>query len=236
MVRLPICLALIFAFCSPHFAQGAPRVTAADYKIFAEEGDESAQYHLGIIYRDGQGVPQDYAESAKWFRKAATQKTTSSDRANGTRFFYIVTSQTALGAMSFNGWGVPKDYAEALKWFRKAAEMGEPDALFYLGNMYANGLGVPKDYAEALKWYRKGAYSGSEGACLMVGLYYALGDKGLPKDHVEAYAWCNIAATLKQQEAKRLRDGLNLTPEEKARAQKRSTELFDEIERKKFWK
>lgn len=235
MVRLPICLALIFAFCSPHFAQGAPRVTAADYKIFAEEGDESAQYHLGIIYRDGQGVPQDYAESAKWFRKAATQKTTSSDRANGTRFFYIVASQAALGSMCYYGLGVPQDYAEALKWYRKAAEMGEPDALSSIGSMYKNGLGVPKDYAEALKWYRKAAYSGSGAACMMIGLSYYLGDKGLPKDDVEAYAWLNIASTLKGPETTQLRD-IKLTPEQKARAQKRSTELFDEIERKKFWK
>ena len=32
-----------------------------------------AQYFLGLMYGEGQGVPQDYAEAVKWHRKAAEQ-------------------------------------------------------------------------------------------------------------------------------------------------------------------
>ena len=41
-----------------------------------------AQYNLGQMYKFGEGVPKDYAEAFKWFRKALnrempTRRTTS---------------------------------------------------------------------------------------------------------------------------------------------------------------
>ena len=39
----------------------------------AKEGNAPAQFNLGVMYRDGQGVPQDDAQAAAWFRKAAEQ-------------------------------------------------------------------------------------------------------------------------------------------------------------------
>ena len=46
------------------------------YKLFlplAEQGNTDAQYNLGVSYRDGQGVQQDYKEAAKWYRLSAEQ-------------------------------------------------------------------------------------------------------------------------------------------------------------------
>ncbi len=39
----------------------------------AEEGDASAQFHLGFLYRQGWGVPEDYTEAVRWLRKSANQ-------------------------------------------------------------------------------------------------------------------------------------------------------------------
>jgi len=39
----------------------------------AEQGDAMAQYTLAGMYAQGQGVPQDYAEAARWCKKAAEQ-------------------------------------------------------------------------------------------------------------------------------------------------------------------
>ena len=36
-------------------------------------GGRKAQNNLGVMYAQGLGVPLDYAEAAKWFRKAADQ-------------------------------------------------------------------------------------------------------------------------------------------------------------------
>ncbi len=42
-----------------------------EFRSLAELGDAVAQYSLGLMYYHGRGVPQDYAEAAKWYRKAA---------------------------------------------------------------------------------------------------------------------------------------------------------------------
>ena len=39
----------------------------------AEQGHARMQNALGWMYRNGEGVTQDYAEAVKWFRKAAEQ-------------------------------------------------------------------------------------------------------------------------------------------------------------------
>ncbi|MDP7397781.1 MAG: hypothetical protein QF541_12995 [Lentisphaeria bacterium] len=36
----------------------------------AEAGDAVAQADLGVMYADGNGVPEDAAEAVKWYRKA----------------------------------------------------------------------------------------------------------------------------------------------------------------------
>jgi TPR repeat protein len=114
---------------------------------------------------------------------------------------------------------------------RRRAEAGEAPAQTNLGVMYAEGKGVPKDDVEAVKWFRKAADQGLVDAQYNLGKMYAEG-RGVPKDDVEAYAWFNISA-VSNQKAKENRDKADLTPEERARAQKRSTELFNEIEARK---
>jgi uncharacterized protein len=39
----------------------------------ADKGVAYAQYNLGVMYQNGQGVPQNYTEALKWFRLAANQ-------------------------------------------------------------------------------------------------------------------------------------------------------------------
>ena len=142
-------------------------------------------------------------------------------------------AQFRLGLMYANGEGVPKDEVEAVKWCRKAADQGFAFAEAYVGLMYEEGSGVPKDEVEAVKWCRKAAEHGLANAQLGLGLMYAEG-KGVPKDDVEGYAWANVSAvSLKQAQDFRDKVIRTLTPEEKARAQQRSTQLFNEIEARK---
>ncbi len=146
-------------------------------------------------------------------------------------------AQYSLGKMCATGKGAPQDFAEAAKWFRKAAEQGHADAQASLSSAYDSGLGVPKDEDEAMKWFRKAAERGHAGSQVKLGFAYMNG-KGVPKDEVEAYAWFNISVISLSPEAlmfnsRDVRKEVKLTPEEKARAQKRSTELFNEIEARK---
>ena len=109
-------------------------------KIEAKQGDAEAQSNLGWMYSHGDGVPQDYVEAVKWYRKAAVQGDAS--------------GQNRLGDMYFLGKGVPQDYVEAMKWYRKAAVHGDEFAQHFLGTRYAKGKeGVPKDEVEAYAWF-----------------------------------------------------------------------------------
>ena len=72
--------------------------------MHAEQGNAVAQFNLGVMYANGQGVPKDDAEAARWYRLAAEQ---GHDGA-----------QVNLGIMYDNGEGVPKDPAEAVRWYR----------------------------------------------------------------------------------------------------------------------
>ena len=112
----------------------------------AEQGDADAQAKLGRMYTTGEGVPQDYVEAAKWWRKAAEQGDAH--------------AQYGLGLMYANGHGVPKDDTEALKWYRKAAEQGDAEAQSSLSGMYFFGIGVPQDYVEAYAWTSVAATNG----------------------------------------------------------------------------
>ncbi len=91
------------------------------------------------MYGWGKGVPRDYAEAVKWYRKAAEQG--------------YAGSQNNLGLMYDNGEGVPQNYAEAAKWYRKAAKQGEAIAQANLGFMYFRGEGMLRDLTQAYMWY-----------------------------------------------------------------------------------
>lgn len=114
----------------------------------AEQGDAQAQTYMGILYEKGDGVPQDYAESVKWFRLAADQGKAD--------------AQYYLGNMYRNGNGVPQDEAEAVIWYTKAAEQGKSAAQNSLGELYATGKGANRDYITAYMWFNVAAISGHE--------------------------------------------------------------------------
>ena len=139
----------------------------------------AVQFNLGILYNNGQGVPQDYVEARKWFLKAAEQR--------------HALAQFNLGVLYDFGQGGLQDYAEARKWYLKAAEQGDADAQYNLGVLYNNGQGVSQDYVEARKWYLKAAEQGHALAQYNFGVLYDTGQGGL-QDYAEARKWYLKAA------------------------------------------
>jgi uncharacterized protein len=118
----------------------------------ADQGDAGAQYNLGLMYANGQGVPQDYAAAVNWYRKGGEQGDTE--------------AQVNLGLMYDNGQGVQQDYATAMSWYRKAAEQGGAAAKYFLAVMYEYGRGVPQDYVTAHMWFNLAAASGDTDAVI----------------------------------------------------------------------
>ena len=76
----------------------------------AESGDPKAQYSLGVMYSDGNGVLLDYKEAMKWWRLSAEQGNTDAQRSLGSNYEY--------------GRGVPQDYVLAHMWYNLSASKG----------------------------------------------------------------------------------------------------------------
>ena len=82
-----------------------------ELRPLAERGDANAQYNVGVMYGQGDGVERNDPEALKWFRKAAQQG--------------HVGAQMNLGIIYSRDGGVPRNDAMAATWYRKAAEQGQ---------------------------------------------------------------------------------------------------------------
>jgi TPR repeat protein len=85
------------------------------YRKAADKGDAKAQFNIGLMYANGDGVPQDDTQAVTWFRNAAGQ----GDAA----------AQLNLGVAYAQGQGVPQEYVSAHMWFSLAAAQGAQDAV-----------------------------------------------------------------------------------------------------------
>lgn len=103
-------------------------------------GDADAQYALGLMYREGQGVAVDAAQGAQWLASAA-----------GLRH---VPAMVEFAIALFNGNGIEKDEAAAFKLFLKAANANNLVAQNRVARLLAAGRGtISKDMVQAMKWH-----------------------------------------------------------------------------------
>src|ERR1022692_771398 len=116
----------------------------------AEQGSAEAQFNLGLMYVNGQGVAKDEKTAVLWYTKAAEQG--------------YAKAQDNLGWMYDTGRGVAKDEKTAVLWYTKAAKQGYADAQFNLGAMYADGRGVTQDIVSAHMWFYLAARAGNGSA------------------------------------------------------------------------
>lgn len=161
------------------------------YQKAAEQGDQVAQFNLGIMYSQGQGVATDVNQATAWYRKSAESGYSR--------------AQYNLGSAYYAN----KNFAEALKWFRMAADQGEVSAMYNLGIMYIDGEGVKQDTKEAIKWLQKAAESGHTNAQFNLAATYLEGAPGQKRDLKQARIWMTRAAAQGDEEAKDLCRKLN---------------------------
>ncbi|KAF9549957.1 hypothetical protein EC957_002017 [Mortierella hygrophila] len=149
------------------------------YLKAANQGCIEAQFNVGVLYDEGNGVPQDFAKAMEWYRMAADQGDAR--------------AQCNIGAMYREGSGVPQDFSKAMEWFRLAADQGHTYTQFNIGFMYEEGKGVPQDIAKAMEWFRMAADQGLSVARCNIGSMYYEGS-GVPQDFTKAMEWYRMAA------------------------------------------
>ncbi|MCF8483891.1 MAG: caspase family protein [Rhodobacteraceae bacterium] len=196
-------------------AAGQDLEAAKWYLAAAQQGHAQAMNNLGLMLKNGEGVPEDDVEAVKWFRAAADKGVAGAMNSLGRSYdegegvaeddaqavvWYRAAAEKGnlsgmrnLGLMLKNGEGVAEDDVEAVKWFRAAAEKGSVEAMNSLGRSYDEGEGVTIDDAEAVRWYRAAAEKGNASAMNNLGLMLKNGE-GVTEDDVEAVRWFRLAA------------------------------------------
>ena len=107
----------------------------------AEAGVAEAQLTVGVMYWNGQGVPENAQEAVRWFRLAADQGLADA--------YYSLGQQYSLG-----GGGMERDRAEAYFWLVLAVEGYEEEGRSALDSArqlrdLAAGKLTPEQIAEA---------------------------------------------------------------------------------------
>ena len=105
------------------------------FQQLADKGSATAQFNVGTMYANGQGVAQNYAEAVKWYGLAANQG--------------LAAAQHNLALMYTNGQGVPQNYVLAYKWFSLSAAQGYTEAV--KGRDFITARMTPGEVDEAQK-------------------------------------------------------------------------------------
>lgn len=132
--------------CAGLYKTVSPHAAAECFRPLAKRGNVAAQFLLGNMYYDGDGVAQNKQTAAAWVRLAAEQG--------------YAEAQLALGVMYGEGEGVARDKQATAEWFRRAAAQGHTAAQLALGAMYSAGDGVAQDFREAYIWFALAAADG----------------------------------------------------------------------------
>lgn len=145
---------LIMCFATSACAKAKPSVdietnrakneaAAKELRKLAEEGDVVAQNRLGLFYKVGRGMPQNYGQAKRWFEEAAKQGHAE--------------AQFNLGMLYLQGDAPPRSPQMALYWFTRAAEQGIVPAFAKLGEMYQEAQAGQEDFVQAYMWLQLAA-------------------------------------------------------------------------------
>ena len=135
------------------YRRGDYATALREWQSLAEQGHAGAQYNVGLLYGNGQGVQKDDAKAWQWYEKAAVQGHAD--------------AQVNLGILYDYGRGIAQDFKKAVYWYRLSANQGNPLAQRRLGLMYERGDGVPQDYIEAYMWYSLGSANGAKAGAML---------------------------------------------------------------------
>ena len=185
-------MAILAGCASEPYHKGFKAYRSGDYLTakeeltpLAEQGDDQAQLHLGLMYRDGYGVMQDIREAEKWLRRSAEQEN--------------VTARIALGSIYSDPQSPLQNDVKALMWLNFAVSQGSEEAhtlrealvtrMTPAQTMEAQRLGrefkSEREYRNMAAELRPRAESGDALAQMKLGLLYYNG-QGVARDYTEA--------------------------------------------------
>jgi len=185
------------AFCSGTQALkvGETEKAVTSLQYAAENGHAIAQWKLGRMYADGDGVPHDDLRAFDYFQRIINSH--GDDSPNQPQARIVANAFVALGQYYRDGIpnsSVNPDPGRARDMFAYAASyFGDPDAQFHLGRLYLSGTGVRRDPKQAMRWLALAANKGHYEAQAILGRILFKGEN-VPRQRPLGLMWLTLAS------------------------------------------
>jgi TPR repeat protein len=167
-------------------------ITALEYA--AEKGHTAAQWKLGRIYAEGDGVARNDFRAFQYFSRIANAHADDNPEAPQSR--YVANAFVALGSYYLGGIPnsvVKPDADRAREMFAYAASyFGDPDAQYNLARLYLEGRGTAKDPRLAARWLGLAAHKGQYQAQAVLGHMLFKGEY-IPRQAARGLMWLTLA-------------------------------------------
>jgi hypothetical protein len=133
------------------YAEKSYPEAAGLFRQACDLGNEYSCNHLGFMYREGEGVGQDYSRAFALFSQACSAGSTG--------------GCDNLGILYDKGWGVAQDSSRAASYFTKGCDGGGGNACTNLGILYLEGRGFEKNREKGKELLNKGCSLGDSRGC-----------------------------------------------------------------------
>jgi TPR repeat protein len=173
-------------------AQVPASLTALQYQ--AEGGHPVAQWKLGRMYANGDGVTQDDLRAFEYFSRVANAH--AEDSPSAPQAAIVANAFVSLGRYYLEGipnTKVKADAERAREMFSYAASyFGNADAQYDLARLYLKGVGTPRDTKYGVRWLGLAAQKGQHQAQAMLGQMLFNGEL-LPRQAARGLMWLTLA-------------------------------------------
>ena len=174
---------------------GDPKSSVEALKYAADGGQSLAQWKLGRMYADGDGVPHDDVKAYEYFNEIV--RNYSEDEPDRRDLGAVSNAVVAIGIYNLNGIAnssIQADPDRAFELFMYAAtNFGDPDAQYNLARMYMDGVGgLEKNNMRAARWLSLAAEKHHHPAQAVLGHLLFVGD-GVPRQRAHGLMWLTIA-------------------------------------------
>jgi hypothetical protein len=161
----------------------------------AEGGHPIAQWKLGRMYADGDGVTQDDLRAFEYFSRIASKH--AEDSPSAPQAAIVAKAFVALGRYYLNGIPnstIKSDPERAREMFSYAASyFGNADAQYDLARLYLKSAGTSRDDIRyGARWLGLAAQKGQHQAQAMLGQMLFNGDQ-LPRQAARGLMWLTLA-------------------------------------------
>ncbi len=174
-------------------ATAGPSLNSLQYA--AEGGHPVAQWKLGRMYADGDGVAQDDVRAFEYFSRIANAH--AEDNPSAPQASIVANAFVALGRYYLNGIPnskVKADTERAREMFSYAASyFGNADAQYDLARLYLKTPDASRDdFRYGARWLGLAAQKGQHQAQAMLGQMLFNGDR-LPRQAARGLMWLTLA-------------------------------------------